>query len=54
MHESMNLMRNSKRAVAAVAAAILGLVEAVRVGPQYHAPAPPTVASYTPQPQSNT
>jgi NodT family efflux transporter outer membrane factor (OMF) lipoprotein len=49
MHGSMNLKRNSKRMAAAVVVTILGLAEGCTVGPHYHAPAPPSVTSYTPQ-----
>ena len=51
MHGPINLKRNLQRVVAVLAAAILGLGEGCTVGPHYHAPAPPTVTSYTPQPQ---
>ncbi len=47
MHRAMN----SYRAAAAMAALLLGLTEGCTVGPHYHAPGPPAVASYTPQPQ---
>lgn len=49
MHVSMN----SKRAAATTAALILGLAEGCTVGPHYQPPAPPTLATYTSQPQSN-
>jgi NodT family efflux transporter outer membrane factor (OMF) lipoprotein len=51
MDGSINRKPHSNWTVAAVAAALLGLAQGCTVGPQYHAPAPPTVTSYTPQPQ---
>jgi NodT family efflux transporter outer membrane factor (OMF) lipoprotein len=55
MHGLINLKRDmkrkAKRAIAALAAAILALAQGCTVGPHYHAPAPPMVTSYTPQPQ---
>ena len=47
MHVSMT----SKQAAAALAAVLIGLSVGCTVGPHYHSPAAPTVASYTPQPQ---
>jgi NodT family efflux transporter outer membrane factor (OMF) lipoprotein len=38
--------------IGAVALVVLGLLQGCAVGPRYHAPAPPTVTSYTPQPQT--
>jgi NodT family efflux transporter outer membrane factor (OMF) lipoprotein len=49
----MRVWMNSNWAIAATAAVIMGLAEGCTVGPHYHAPAPPMVASYTPQPQAN-
>jgi NodT family efflux transporter outer membrane factor (OMF) lipoprotein len=36
-----------------VALVVLGLLQGCTVGPHYHAPAPPSVTSYTPQPQTD-
>ena len=47
MHVSMT----SKQAAAALAAVLIGLSVGCTVGPHYHSPAAPAVASYTPQPQ---
>ena len=43
----------SNCAAAAIVALILTLAEGCTVGPHYHAPAPPAIASYIPQPQPN-
>lgn len=42
---------NRKRWTAAIGALGLLLAQACTVGPRYHAPAPPSVSGYTPQPQ---
>ncbi len=47
MHVSMT----SKQAAAALAAVLIGPSVGCTVGPHYHSPAAPAVASYTPQPQ---
>jgi NodT family efflux transporter outer membrane factor (OMF) lipoprotein len=50
----MHISMNSNGAPAAIMVALLlGLASGCTVGPHYHAPAPPTVTSYTPQPQPN-
>ena len=41
----------SKQSAAPLAAVLLALAAGCTVGPHYHSPAPPTVGSYTPQPQ---
>ncbi len=46
----MNAPANSKWAVIVAALALTALAGCT-VGPRYHAPAPPTVAAYTPEPQ---
>jgi outer membrane protein TolC len=48
MHVSMT----SKQAAASLAAVLVGLSVGCTVGPHYHSPVAPAVASYTPQPQS--
>lgn len=52
MHRSVNSTRTAKRLVAVVVVTLLGLAGGCTVGPHYHAPAPPTETSYTPQPQA--
>lgn len=47
----MRISTNSHRALGAAALAALATLLGCTVGPHYHAPAPPTVTSYTAQPQ---
>jgi NodT family efflux transporter outer membrane factor (OMF) lipoprotein len=47
----MDLFLNSKRASMAVSVFVLSFMAGCTVGPRYHSPAPPAVASYTPEPQ---
>ncbi len=47
----MSTPTNSTWTAIAIAALATGLLAGCTVGPRYHAPAPPTVATYTPEPQ---
>lgn len=53
MHVMQASMKSKQAAMAAVGAVILMAGNGCAVGPNYHAPAPPAIASYTPQPQPN-
>jgi NodT family efflux transporter outer membrane factor (OMF) lipoprotein len=52
MHGLMRSITSNWAATATIAL-VLGLTAGCTVGPHYHAPAPPAIASYTPQPQPN-
>jgi NodT family efflux transporter outer membrane factor (OMF) lipoprotein len=49
----MSIPIRSHRTMKAAALVILGVLQGCTVGPHYHAPAPPTIRSYTPQPQTD-
>lgn len=49
----MRLGTSLKEAGAAISAVAVVLAQGCIVGPKYHAPPPPTVSTYTPQPQPN-
>lgn len=49
----MRISIRPHRMIGAVALVVLGLLQGCTVGPHYHAPAPPTVTSYRPQPQTD-